>query len=450
MEDYIKAHYKIDDETIKLGNQFGLEPETVLELLHRQVRTIIKKEIITPENKSNCIFFLACNKYDFFNKMYHSGFINMNDILECVYKFPTCMTYLPQEVIKDEAFAKEIVKNVKPDWYDFLPYYIANMPEVQEKCNRTAKIYRENGLDSNGYNIDWVNENGELLSFFKLKENFPINSKADYFKLYKEYLESKVSVHAFCGMYGIDSQDGFNKFLKRVEAESFEEFSKIKDIKFDIQKSFYALSKETAKQIINGEITFEDFLNDNRINFNSTKIDLYFNSLSFEDRNKMAHVIMEYVENNPYLLSSRFIDFLTINNLKPTDSFNMFIKRNLKMPDDKQFFAQYYNELRIIEQQEKSYHRRELYCTYVSNDQRFEVNDNVIDQAYAYAVAKRIHVSKRSMLYLTKEIAKGTIKYEEETNNQKQEMIDSIIKLINEEKSIEDYIETMKQSRSMK
>jgi len=53
------------------------------------------------------------------------------------------------------------------------------------------------------------------------------------------------------------------------------------------------------------------------------------------------------------------------------------------------------------------------------------------------------------MVYLTKEIAKGNIDYSLEVNNEKEELIDTIIQLINESANIEDYLETMKNKRGM-
>ena len=149
---------------------------------------------------------------------------------------------------------------------------MADNPDIMKKCNRTVQIYRSDGLDSHGYNRDWINEKGELLTFFHLKGNFPIKTKLDYYKIYKEYVESRMSVSSFCTKYGIDSLEGFNELLERIKAESYDDFSKIQEVKSAVSKSFYTYSKEIAIKLANGEVTFEEFFANSAINFINTRI----------------------------------------------------------------------------------------------------------------------------------------------------------------------------------
>ena len=429
-------------------NKFGLSDELIDVLSRVHLGTMLSK-YITSQNKINCVSFLLCNRPKIFEKMLNNNFLDFDDIIKCIDLYPASILCLPQEVIRNKDFQNKLIENVKTEWYDFLPTSIANNLEVQKKCGRTAKIYLENGLDKNGYNRDWINGNGELIYFFKLKGDFPIKSKLDYYKLYKEYLDSRISVQNFCTKYGIDSIKGFNDFLKRVEAESLEDFSKIKDVKVDVQRNFYNLSKETAKKIVDGEISFEEFLNDSRYNFNSTRIDLYFNTLSFNDRNIFSTIIMDYVEQNPYLVNRNFIKFLTSNNLKPTDSYNTFVRRNLQMPKDREYIQKYKKQMSKIKGHEKMYKRSDLYSTYIIRDKEYKVDDLIIDQAYAYATDNDYHISFISMSYLCKKIATGELTYSKETNAEKEELIDNIISLFKEEKNIEDYISAMKEKNSV-
>lgn len=441
--------YYSNGEKNNFIDTFGLSDELISELSHVQLRTMLRK-YITPENKINCACFLICNRSEIFEKMYKNDFVDLNDIIKCIQTYPKCASQLPQEIIKNDNFQKKLLENIQPEWYDFLPTFIANNPEIQKKCGRTGKVYLENGLDKNGYNHDWLNENGELISFFKLEENFPIKSKLDYYKLYKEYIESKISVQNFCNKYGIDSVKGFNEFLKRIESESLEDFSKIKEVKNDVQKNFFISSKETAEKLAKEELDFEEFINNSKYNFNSTKINLYFNALSLNDRNNLAKIIMDYVEKNPYLINENFIKFLTTNNMKPSDSFNTFIRKSISMPKDKEYIQKYKKQISKIRSQERPYKRNDLYSVYIIGEKEYKIDDSIIDQAYAYAIDKNYHMSYISMNYLCKKIATGEIVYSKETEQEKEEMISSIIYLIKEEKTIEDYIAEMKNRSTVK
>ncbi len=429
--------------------RFNLDTKTWNQLTTSQSRTIVKLGLLSGEYKTNCIAYIICNRYMVFNSLFNKGLINLNDIIETINDFPFTLSYLSREILNNDAFVNLVINNIKKEWYDYLPANIANIEEVQRKCDRTSKIYLESGLDKNGYNMDCLNEDGELIQFFNLKANFPIKSKEDYFKLYKEYIDSKISVSSFCKKYGIDSIDGFNKFLKRVEGESFTNSSQIKAVKSDVQKEFFQFSKENAIKIANRELSFEEFINDEKVNFNSTKVDLYFNALSSDDKNKFAKVIIDYLENYPYLIKSNFMNFMNTGSNIASSNIALFIKKNLHMPSDREYLEKLHKEIEIIKQHEKTYWRKDLYRTIIFKDNKYEVNDDVIDQAYSYCNDNHYHVSPRSMVYLTKEIAKGNIDYSLEVNNEKEELIDTIIQLINESANIEDYLETMKNKRGM-
>ena len=435
--------YYSSKEVFCLEKTFNLNEKLIRDLSSKHLSTIIR-DCITPENKYNCISFIIIERPTIFEAMLYNNYVDLEDMIECALLYPKCISKLPQEILKNEIFIKKIIENVQPEWYDFLPPSLANNPEVQRKCNRSAKIYQKNGLDKNGYSRDWLNLDGELISFFKLEADFPIRSKLDYYKLYKEYIESKLSVHSFCVKYGIDSVNGFNDFLKRVEAESLEDSYKIKEVKTEVSSRFYITSREFAKKIVEGKISLEEFFEKIKFNFDSTNINLYFSFLSSNEKNKFSLLIMDYVEQHPYLISKDFIKFLTVNKIKPSDSYNTFVRRNLLMPKDMEYIQKYRKQISVIKGYEKVYRRSDLYCTYIIDGKEFKIDDSVIDQAYAYANDKKYHICYKVMDYLCKQIVSGKINYSEETSKEKKEMIGTIITLIKEEKTIEDYITEMK------
>ena len=435
----------MNSENVQIfNNKYNLDEETFEAISRMQTKTTLRNNLITPQNKINCLCFYLNERPGIFEKLYFYDFFDMDDVIKAIDMQASCLLGIPNHMMNDVDFQKKLIANLKPEWYDYLPLSISKLPEIQKKCGRTAKIYMKNGLDKDGYNRDWVNENGEIISFFKLKGNFPIKSKADYYKLYKEYVESKTSIEVFCLKYGIDSIKGFNEFLKRVEAESFEDFFTIKDVKSNVQKKFFISSLEMVKKLVNGDISFEEFFERPQINFNVTKVDMYFKLLSYSDKNKFACIIMDYFEKNPNLIKENFIKFLTVDKMKPVDSYNTFIRRNLQNPKDQAYIQIYRKQIAKLNAQGRTYKRNELYSTYIINGQEYKVDDNVIDEAYAYAVDNNYHRSYISMNFLCKQIATGKLTYSKETEQQKNEMIDCIIQLISEEKTIEDYIETIR------
>lgn len=447
------ADYKSDEQKRKeenerireLSNIYGLTESFLHEIKRVHMRTLINK-YITVENKVKCIGFLISGRTDIFEKMYQNGFIDLDDVFNCIELFPSCMLDLPQNLLRSDGFVQRMFQCVKPAWYDFLPSFLANNPEIKKICNRNSKVYTSvDGTDKKGYDINWENENGELLVFFSLEGNFPINSKLDYYKLFKEYLESQLSVPNFCKKYGITPISGFHNFLKRIEAENLEEFTKVREVKDNVQKRFYALSKERAEQLSKGELSLEEFFSIPEINFHSSNIRVYFGALSSEGRNQLAKSILEYVESNSTLMSANLMRFLTCERLKPSDSYNTYIRKNLYMPQDAAYIQMYKRQITKITGHEKSWKRDGLYGNYIIGEQKFPVDDSVIDQAYAYASDNGYHISFPSLKYLCKQIAAGQISYSQETSQAKAEMINSIIALIREQKTIEDYIALRKQ-----
>lgn len=427
-------------------NSDGKLPSGVHSCQTKRLLDLLKDE----NNRSRILCFLIYARTEMFKKLYRNDFIDLNDIIKCVELQPASLRFLPREIINNEDFIKLVIEIVQPDWYDLLPTFISEIPEIQKKCNRTSKVYMENGLDKDGYNFDWVNENGELIYFFKLKGNFPIKSKEDYYKLYDEYIESRMSVTSFCKKYEIDSEEGFNLFLNRVEAESFEDFSMIKDVKTDVQHRFYSSSRKDVKKILSGELSIDEFVSNNQVNFQTAKVDLYFSFLSFEEKNKFARILMDYFEENLYAVNENFLQFLTTSNANPIENYGRFIRPNLKMPNDSQYIRNYHKQIEKLKSHARRYTRKELYSTYIVGEKRLSVDDDVIDQAYAYSVDKNYRRSYTCMCYLCKKILYGELDYKKETVLQRDEMIDGIIALIAEEKTIEDYINLMKNKRTLK
>lgn len=417
--------------------------------------TIINAKCLDSDNKiESLIYIIISRSNELFNRLFEKGLFTIDDIILAIKENYTIIPKLSNVILDNEYFISEIVKIVEPEWYDFLPSHIAKMPEVQEKCDRKGRerqLYIRQGVaDRDGFHRDWTNNFGEFLTFFTLKGNFPIKSKKDYLIIYKRYLESNLSMVAFCKKYGITPVSGFAKFLERLELESKDFFDDIKDVKQNASDRFLNATIENSRKIVSGEMSFDEFINNPKINFNESKIDLLFRVLSAEQQNKLARIIMDYLEAHAQLLPSNFILFLTVRNLKPVDSYNTFVRRNLSMPNDKEYIYKYKKQISSLIGHSKPYYRNKLYLTYIIDGKKYTINDEIIDQAYAYATNNNYHISDSSMTYLTKQIAMGLLNYSNETKVQKEEMVDTIIELIKEEATILDYLNHMEETSTIK
>ena len=381
-------------------------------------------------------------------KLLDDNYFNFNDMIGCIRLVPETLLYVRKFLIKSEEFRTKFIELIEPEWYDYLPYEIANNPVVMKKCNRTAKEQLD---DRFGYiEREWFDENGKIKAFFHLKGNFPIRSINDYYRIYREYIDSKLSVRSFCERYGIDSESGFLDLLDKIKKGSYVASSEIDDVKYIAQRNFYNLSRATAIKLANGELTFEDFFNTAGINFKSSNINIYYNALSSEDKNKFSLNLMKYFEAHTPLFPEKFIVFLTTTKHNALDNYKYFVKGNLVAPKDLDNYKLFVSQFQKLKNQFFNYYRKNMYCTYGIGDNTYEVNDDVIDQAYAYAQDMQLHISNYSMSYLCKEIAMGRLEYSKETKEQKDELIDLILKLVYEEKTIEEYISTMKNQAQKK
>ena len=428
---------------------FGLDANTIYGLNHQQIRTIFRT-IITPENKIQCYCYIIMNRGDTFRKILKNGFISKEEIIDCIRFLPSILLYLPQKVYYDTKFQKLLIANMQPGWYDFLPSIIADMSEVQIKCNRTAKIYSEYGLDANGYNRDWVNSEGMLLNFFTLKANFPIKTKEDYYKLYEEYVKANTSVNNFCERYGISSETGFKKLLERIKAESYEDAMAIKNVGTNVSKDFYFNVQKRAKQLATGELSFEDFISNKNINFYVNNAELYFNALDYDGRYNLAKIIFNYIEANPNFILKNFFIFLKGREVTLLNSFMKLVKSRFKSPDDNDIIKRISNNtVRIINSHEKPYSRKFLYCKYIKGEETNIVDDAVIDQALAYAEDNGIYKSLAAIAYLSKRIAFGELNYFKESEEKKDSLLESILDLIDQNKDLDAYIKLMKKSNNI-
>ena len=445
--DHDLLNYYSDEKLEADAIKFNLPVLTIRRLNNWYFCDVIRAFDDHPDKKNNCLCYLAMHRYTFFERLMKQNIMSDDDIIECANIVPNILICFRSRIKKDEVLREKIIASVKPDWYDYLPSDIAKDPIIMEKCNRTKQVYGFRDRDSDGYNKDWINRKGELISFFHLEGNFPIRTKTDYYRLYKEYLESKMSIKSFCRKFRIEPIEGFEKFLSRIKAESFEESNMISDTKNTVKKNFWNASNNDAVKLANGELSFEEFFNKNAIILGSANIEIFCWGLSRDDRSKFSIHMIDYFEKNYPIFPQVFIDYLTTKGKNAVDNYNYYIRGGLMLPKDRKYYPLYYNQEAKLKKQLINYNRKNTYCTWLINDKKYEVDDNIIDQALIYARDMKYHICQSSIASICKKIVLGELDYSHETIEQKDEIIDVIINLIAEEKTIEDYINTFKNSK---
>lgn len=407
---------------------------------------------------------------------------------------PDKYSIFPKEILTDPQFVMQALNYISADCYDLLPKELSNNNLVQEKCGKTKQIYTRQvestssrgknsfdgqvgvypatsvyhwyppledeesevtqssepyirgkdgfvRVDKDGYDEEWRDEEGNLISFFTLEGNFPIQGKSDYYKIYKEYINSKLSVPLFCKIYGISSVEGFNKLLERIQAESLIEKRNIDKHKATSASKFWAKLNRLMRQLLSGELSFEKFLNSD-LDFNFAKINTLFQCCSEDERLKLQMIVFDYVESCGNIFSSNFIKSLTFDGKTPFDSYSEFVLAHT----DLKYGEQARRHLQRLEKVNEHFKRASLYMKVMKNDKVCEVDDFVIDQAYVYLRDNGIHINQASLITYAKKIALGEIDYTSRLTAEKAKLIASIQTLVQNEKEMKDYISLMRKN----
>ena len=111
------------------------------------------------------------------------------------------------------------------------------------------------------------------------------------------------------------------------------------------------VSSDTAKRLANGDLSFEEFFENESINFKFSDIDLYYKTLTLEERNNFSLKLMDYFDHHTPLLLNTFIEFLTTSKHNALENYNFFVKGNLKAPKDINYYRKYHDQLTKLKHQ---------------------------------------------------------------------------------------------------
>ena len=113
---------------------------------------------------------------------------------------------------------QEELPEVVKDYIARSNQYAIQKVEANDKLREYHRQRRE------ARRASWLDEDGRLLNFFKLEDNFPITSPEDYFFIAETFKNSGMTAYAFCKQFKISDTDGFRDMLKKV-AQNDPEFA---------------------------------------------------------------------------------------------------------------------------------------------------------------------------------------------------------------------------------
>ncbi len=341
---------------------------------------------------------------------------------------------LPNEILYSQDFLKNLSVDSKN--YDVLPKDI--------RCREDVKILFNRGevLD---YNLkeDWTDKENKIVSYFTLSNNLEPKNKHDYMLIYEKYIEENISIEAFCTKYKISSVDGFKEMLDRIYAENYNEGLKIKDIKKNAQDRYFRKFLSNIYKILRNEMTIDELLNEqyNKYYTFNNFITYCGNEI---DKEMFSKKIVEYYATKnleQYTLNDK--NFLDFDDKKSTnyEDFKNLISPFLTLPKDKKFYIMLAKIRNDFEKLKIKYKRQNLPYLYKKSGNSYEINDDVIDQAFCYAKKHNIWESQVAISEIAKKIVVGEINLKEETERIKEEMKKTLLQMLSEINTIEEYLE---------
>lgn len=376
----------------------------------------------------------------YITKFCNAKYISEEDILRFEKDYPEIYYYITPEMYTDNIL-EHMLKN-EDVVYDFLSEDLRKNAKIQEKFKQTKKIYNlSSGRDNWGYDQEWLDREGKIRKFFTLKNNFPINSKEEYMVIINAYLCSELSIASFCNLYGIKDIEGFKDLLKRICDENIDNIDEVRKVKEIASTKYLVKIKDLGNKLGNGELSFEEYLKyyygpvhkfKLMFEYTDNKLGLMTNIVDYIKNNKDSLMLDKILD----LFDTSLKNFKTVLNSYCNMGGLRIINRNV-----------YLNINSYI----KPYARPFILTTIIKDGNKYVIDDNIADQAYAYLKDNGIYICHYTMSLYTQKIAFGEINYLEEKETKKEELKEEILSLaIKKAHNIQEYMNIMEEHNIQK
>lgn len=380
--------------------------------------------------------------------------------------------------VKNSPFSrKKVVEHYKDADLETLPEnlknYIIRSREIFADCvKRGIETGRIISAKAEERRKSFFNANGELIQFFELADNIPFSSQDEYFYVAELFMNSGLSLNAFCSKYKIADVDGFREAMNRVARNNPEFQSYFENILKNAKNAYIALCRKTISEVANGTMSVNEMIENHTESRNFCKMVELADSLFFDKSiiDKFVTAVLKYYqarafsyndsiepENLKNLLSPKEVAFIldneTLKNIKagitinPTHCFRQSImpyKDKIKSIAIHRVFD---NSQTGLGTKLKSYScifKRKSYLKdqphqILPDGTAVPVTNDIIDMAECFATQNNLFKAHGTIIRLTRSIINGKLDYSAETKAYKESLKTRIIQDFDECKTLEEY-----------
>lgn len=317
----------------------------------------------------------------------------------------------------------------------------------------------------------WL-ENQETQSFFKLG-NINVGYRQDYIQILQKYLQEDMSRSEFCKVYGITSEAGFNQMIEKLCSENaiYAEQIKTKESGDNISNDLKLL----IANVCLGKEPLEKLLaQSKRVSLSQAK-DILNQNWGKKAQDVFMLRVIKYYHDRACEIDTSSIEPENIANMLKTDEIRFVVGNNnykallsgkeLAVPapfinasiylhnEGNRVFSDMVRGKTPgqIEYMLSKYNRRFNKEKYLKADNQIindkgevvDITPELIDQAYGFVLSKDIVPSSSVMNLAIRSVANGKI--DESVKEDKQNLINQSLKLIEKINSIGDYFEYIDQ-----
>lgn len=354
-----------------------------------------------------------------------------------------------------------------PALQEYITHSQELLNEQVERGKQQAEAYRQ---VINERHASWLDNHGNLIQYFELKDGIPIASKEDYYQIAEFFKNAGISASSFCHKYQIENIEGFRTMLKRVASEDPEFGAFYEEFAEQQKRDFIATCRNNITGVANGTLSVKEVIENHSDSRNLSKLITLGDSL-FEDKtpiNQFVAKVVEYYHSrlNSYDESSNelediekmlsfkemvfFVSPKSLDKIKdgsPVDLVQEFGKsiypvKDFMSPQSRNLMYGKTSSFKTKIKPYSSFFRRHLYMQNgitlrLDDGSSIIVTDEMVDMADCYAHDHHLFKSVPAMNKLIRAVADGRIQNQAETESYKQALKQQISERIKDCRALE-------------
>lgn len=267
---------------------------------------------------------------------------------------------------------------------------------------------------------------------YSLKD-YNIVDRLDYIKLYLIYITSKMSLEEFSLKYGISSLESFKSYNDVLDLID-------RNLLLDLITLPTPTLKDTWRLVKHECLNISDYFANKTIDFKNQNIEVVLNSCGTkETKNYFIKKFIDYVLGlSSSYLPVNVLEFLSVSGKDNQEVLDLYVKTNIE--NDTEYLSKYQIISDFIRKNSSGYNRSYLYGNLTINDKTYEINDEILDNAYFYLRSKGYCISNYSLEKAIKEIIEGKISLDRKTASDEGSTGISIDQITKNHCTLEEYL----------